>query len=60
MAADGAGDSPPPVEWADQDDLVQIKLLDKLDEVVGVGVQVIAVPGLAGAAMAAAVVAMAR
>jgi hypothetical protein len=48
--------SPPPVGVADQDRVVQVQGLDELGEVVGVGVEVVAVPGLAGPAAAAAVV----
>jgi len=41
---------------ADQHRIVQIELLDDRSEIVGVGVHVVAVPGLARAAMAAPVV----
>jgi hypothetical protein len=40
---------------ADQHHLAQVEGLDELGEVVGVGVQVMAGPGLAGAAMSATV-----
>jgi hypothetical protein len=40
---------------ADMDDILEVELLDKLGEVVGVGIHVVAGPGLARTAMAAAV-----
>ena len=56
MAADVAGDLAAAGGVADQDGVVQVERLDQLREVVGVGVHVVAVPRLAGAAVAAAVV----
>jgi hypothetical protein len=41
---------------ADVDRVLQVELADELGEVVGVGVEVVAVPGLARAAVAAAIV----
>jgi hypothetical protein len=40
----------------DQDGVVHVEGLDERGQVIGVGVQVVAVPGLAGPAAAAAVV----
>jgi len=56
VAAKVAGDLAAPGGVPDQDHLAQVELLDELGQVVGVGVQVMADPGLAGAAVAAAVV----
>src|SRR5262249_41629986 len=39
----------------DMDRVLQVELLDELGEVVRVGIEVVAVPGLAGTAMAAAI-----
>ncbi|KAG0900219.1 hypothetical protein G6F32_017344 [Rhizopus arrhizus] len=41
---------------ADQDRVLQVQRVDHRGQVVGVGIHVVAVPGLAGAAVAAAVV----
>jgi hypothetical protein len=40
----------------DQDHILEVEGVEELGEVVGVGVQVVAIPGLAGAAVAGAVV----
>ena len=56
MAADVAGDFAAAGRVADQDRVVQVERLDELGEVVGVGVQVVAVPGLAGTPASATVV----
>ena len=44
-----------PGRMADQDQIAQVERLDQLGQIVGVLVHVVAVPGLVGAAMAAAV-----
>ena len=56
VAADVAGDFAAAGGVADVDRVLQVERLDQRREVVGVGVHVVAVPRLAGAAMAAAVV----
>jgi hypothetical protein len=38
--------SPPPVSGPDEHDVAQVQVLDQAVQVVGVGVQVVAVPGL--------------
>ena len=44
----------------DQNGVVQVEGLDEVGEIIRVGVQVVAIPGLAGPAAAAAVVGDAR
>jgi len=56
VAAKVAGDLAAPGGVPDQDHLAQVELLNEPGQVAGVGVQVMAGPGLAGAAVAAAVV----
>ena len=56
VAADVAGDFAAAGRVADVDGVLQVERFDELREVVGVGVHVVAVPGLARAAVAAAVV----
>ena len=56
VAADVAGDLAAAGGVADVDGVLQVELFDELGEIVGIGVQVVAVPGLAGAAVTAAVV----
>ncbi|GAB3890549.1 hypothetical protein GCM10029964_062260 [Kibdelosporangium lantanae] len=56
MAADVAGDLPAAGGVANQDRVVQVEGVDDRGEVIGVGVQVVAVPGLARPATATAVV----
>ena len=55
MAADVAGDFAAAGGVADVDRVLQVERFDERREVVGVGVHVVAVPGLARAAVAAAV-----
>ena len=55
MAADVAGDLAAAGGVTDEDRVVQVECLDELGEVIGVGVQVVAVPRLAGAPAATAV-----
>ena len=55
VAADIAGDFAAARGEADQDGALQVERLDKLREVVGIGVHVVAAPGLARAAMSATV-----
>jgi hypothetical protein len=55
VAAHIPGDLAPAGGVADQDHLVQVEGVDELGQVVGVGVQVMAGPGLGRAAMGAAV-----
>ena len=55
MAADVAGDFAAAGRVADMDRVLQVERFDELRQVVGVGVHVVAVPGLARSAMAAAV-----
>jgi hypothetical protein len=56
MAGNVAGDLPAAGGVPDVHGLLQVQGLDERGEVVGVGVHVVAVPGLARAAVAAAVV----
>ena len=56
VAADVAGDFAAAGGVADVDRVLQVERFDERREVVGVGVHVVAVPGLARAAVAAAVV----
>ena len=56
VPADVAGDFPAAGGEADEGDLAQIEFFDQRGEVVGVGVHVVAVPGLSGPSVAAAVV----
>ena len=55
MAANIAGDFAAARGVADVDRVLQVEFFDQRREVVGVGVHVVAVPGLARTAMAAAV-----
>ena len=55
MAADIAGDFAAAGRVADVDRVLQVERFDERREIVGVGVHVVAVPGLARAAVAAAV-----
>ena len=55
MVADIAGDFAAARGVADMDRVRQVERLNKLREVVGVGIHVVALPGLARPAMAAAV-----
>src|ERR1700682_1396968 len=55
MAADVAGDFASAGRVADMDCVLQVARFDKSREVVGVGIHLVALPRLAGAAMAAAV-----
>src|SRR5262249_61674809 len=49
------GDLAAPGRMPDVDGVSQIELLDQLGEIIGISIEVVAVPGLAGAAMPAAV-----
>ena len=55
MAADIAGHLAAAGRMADMDRILEIELLDELGEIVGIGVEIIALPGLARAAVAATV-----
>ena len=55
VAADVAGDLATAGGEADQDGVLQVERLDQFREVVGIGIHLVAVPGLAGSAMAATV-----
>ena len=55
VAADIAGDLAAAGRVADVDGVLEVELLDQFREIVGVGVHVVAVPRLARAAMAAAI-----
>jgi hypothetical protein len=56
VTADIAGDFAAAGGMPDVDDMLQVELGDQFIEVVGIGVHVVAVPGLAGAAVTATVV----
>jgi hypothetical protein len=56
VATDVARDLATSRREADQDDIPKIERADERREVIGVGVHLVAVPGLTGAAVAAAVV----
>ena len=55
VAADVAGDFAAAGGVADVDGVLQVELFEQRRQIVGVGVHVVAVPGLAGAAMTAPV-----
>ncbi len=55
MASDVAGHLPAAGGMADQDRVFQIERFDEFREIVGVGIHVVAVPGLAGSPVAATV-----
>ena len=55
LAADVAGDFSAAGGMADMDRVIQVQRFDERREIVGVGIHLVAVPGLAGTAMAAAV-----
>jgi hypothetical protein len=55
VTADVASDLATASRVAGMDRVLQVELLDQLGEVVGIGVEVVALPGLARAAVAAAV-----
>src|SRR5262249_42656714 len=56
VASHIAGDLAAPGRVADQHDVAQVELIDDGGQVVGVGVQVVAFPRLAGTAVAAPIV----
>jgi len=56
MAADVVGDFPTTGRMADQHDIAQVQRLDQRREIVGVGIHVVAIPGLIRAAVATTVV----
>src|SRR3546814_3862758 len=57
VAADVAGHLAAAGRMADEDRVFEVQMLDQRRQVVGVGIHLVAVPGLAGAAVAAAIMA---
>jgi hypothetical protein len=55
VTADIARDLAAAGGMADMDGILQLEFSDELSKVVGIGIQVVAIPGLARAAMAAAI-----